>query len=173
MIIFGVENLRKRCTYLMALSGRGQDLDGTDHNRQKAKRRLRTQCERAKRTLSSQTIATIEIDSLYDGIDFNIQITRAKFEDLCMKHFRKAMVPVEQALKDSKLAKKDIHDVVLVGGSTRIPKVQSLIQEFFNGKMPMLGFPNPEETVAWGAAVEAAGQMVKIEHERTRRRANP
>jgi len=118
-------------------------------------RRLRTACESAKRTLSSSTVANIEIDSLYEGIDFNSTITRAKFENLCDSLFRKTMVPVEQVLRDSKLSKNQIHDVVLVGGSTRIPKIQQLLSEFFNGK-ELCKSINPDECVAYGAAVQAA-----------------
>jgi len=130
---------------------RGKDLAGN----QRAIRRLRTQCERAKRTLSSSTQATIEIDSLFDGIDYSCSLSRARFEELCMDYFRNSMGPVEKALRDSGLDKKAIHDIVLVGGSTRIPKVQSLIQEFFNGKEPNRSI-NPDEAVAYGAAVQAA-----------------
>ncbi len=99
----------------------------------RALRRLRTACERAKRTLSSTAQTTIEIDSLYEGIDFNTSITRARFEELNMDLFRKCMEPVEKVLKDSKLDKASIHEVVLVGGSTRIPKVQELLSNFFSG----------------------------------------
>merc|ERR1719399_1834812 len=120
---------------------RGKDLAGN----QRAIRRLRTQCERAKRTLSSSTQATIEIDSLFDGIDYNCNLSRARFEELCMDYFRNSLGPVEKAM----------HDIVLVGGSTRIPKVQGLIQEFFNGKEPNRSI-NPDEAVAYGAAVQAA-----------------
>ena len=121
----------------------------------KALRRLRTACERAKRTLSSATSATIEIDSLYEGIDFNTSITRAKFENLCDSLFRKTMMPVEQVLKDSKLSKSQIDEVVLVGGSTRIPKIQQLLSDFFNGK-ELCKSINPDECVAYGAAIQAA-----------------
>ena len=102
---------------------------------QRALRRLRTACERAKRTLSSSTQATIEIDSLFEGIDFNSQITRARFEELNMDYFRKTMAPVEKVLRDAKLSKSEVDEVVLVGGSSRIPKVQKLLQEFFNGNV--------------------------------------
>jgi len=122
---------------------------------QRAVRRLRTACERAKRTLSSSTQASIEIDSLYEGIDFYTTITRAKFEDLCIDLFRKCIGPVEQVLRDSKLDKNKINEVVLVGGSTRIPKVQQLLQDFFNGKELNKSI-NPDEAVAYGAAVQAA-----------------
>ncbi|KAH9097886.1 hypothetical protein LEN26_016936 [Aphanomyces euteiches] len=122
---------------------------------QRALRRLRTACERAKRTLSSSAQAYIEIDSLFDGIDFNSTITRARFEDLCSDYFRKTMEPVEKVLRDSKLSKSQVHEVVLVGGSTRIPKVQQLLSEFFNGKEPCKSI-NPDEAVAFGATVQAA-----------------
>ena len=122
---------------------------------QRALRRLRTACERAKRTLSTATQAHIELDSLFDGIDFNATMTRARFEDLCMDYFRKCMEPCEKVLRDSKLAKNQVHEVVLVGGSTRIPKIQSMLSEFFNGKEPCRNI-NPDEAVAYGAAVQAA-----------------
>ncbi|KAK6795600.1 hypothetical protein RDI58_009054 [Solanum bulbocastanum] len=121
----------------------------------RALRRLRTACERAKRTLSSTAQTTIEIDSLYEGIDFYATITRARFEEMNMDLFRKCMEPVEKCLKDAKIDKGHIHDVVLVGGSTRIPKVQQLLQDFFNGK-ELCKSINPDEAVAYGAAVQAA-----------------
>eukprot|EP00913_Durusdinium_trenchii_P018366 g17254.t1 len=130
---------------------RNKDMTGN----QRAIRRLRTQCERAKRTLSSSTQATIEIDSLFEGIDYSCSLSRARFEELCMDYFRNSMGPVEKCLKDSGIDKKSVHDVVLVGGSTRIPKVQAMIQEFFNGKEPNKSI-NPDEAVAYGAAVQAA-----------------
>ncbi|XP_047166844.1 heat shock 70 kDa protein-like [Vigna umbellata] len=121
----------------------------------RALRRLRTACERAKRTLSSTSQTTIEIDSLYEGIDFYSTITRARFEELNMDLFRKCMEPVEKCLRDSKIDKSHVHDVVLVGGSTRIPKVQQLLQDFFNGK-ELCKSINPDEAVAYGATVQAA-----------------
>ncbi|KAJ8754095.1 hypothetical protein K2173_001993 [Erythroxylum novogranatense] len=121
----------------------------------RALRRLRTSCERAKRTLSSTAQTTIEIDSLYEGIDFYSTITRARFEELNMDLFRKCMEPVEKCLRDAKMDKSTVHDVVLVGGSTRIPKVQQLLQDFFNGK-ELCKSINPDEAVAYGAAVQAA-----------------
>ncbi|KAJ4957655.1 hypothetical protein NE237_024766 [Protea cynaroides] len=121
----------------------------------RALRRLRTACERAKRTLSSTTQTTIEIDSLYEGIDFYATITRARFEELNMDLFRKCMEPVEKCLRDSKIDKGQVDEVVLVGGSTRIPKVQQLLQDFFNGK-ELCKSINPDEAVAYGAAVQAA-----------------
>ncbi len=128
-----------------------KDLRGND----RALRRLRTACERVKRTLSSSASAQIEIDSLYEGIDFNSSITRARFEDLCIDYFRNCLTPVEKALTDAKMSKSDIDDVVLVGGSTRIPKVQELLKNFFNGKELNKSI-NPDEAVAYGAAVQAA-----------------
>jgi L1 cell adhesion molecule like protein len=122
---------------------------------QRSLRRLRTACERAKRTLSSSTQAHIEIDSLFEGIDFNATITRARFEDLNMDYFRKCMEPVEKCLKDSKLSKSAVHEIVLVGGSTRIPKVQDLLTDYFNGKELNKSI-NPDEAVAFGATVQAA-----------------
>ncbi|KAG1676940.1 hypothetical protein FOA52_014816 [Chlamydomonas sp. UWO 241] len=121
----------------------------------RALRRLRTACERAKRTLSSTAQTTIELDSLFEGVDFMTSITRARFEELNMDLFRKCMDPVEKCLKDSKMDKGQVHDIVLVGGSTRIPKVQSLLQDFFNGRELNKSI-NPDEAVAYGAAVQAA-----------------
>jgi len=121
----------------------------------RALRRLRTACERAKRTLSSAAQANIEIDSLFEGIDFYTSITRARFEELCSDLFKGTLEPVEKALRDSKLDKSSIHEIVLVGGSTRIPKVQKLLQDFFNGKELNKSI-NPDEAVAYGAAVQAA-----------------
>nr|ARQ84040.1 heat shock cognate protein 70 [Liriomyza trifolii] len=121
----------------------------------RALRRLRTACERAKRTLSSSTQASIEIDSLFEGTDFYTSITRARFEELNADLFRSTMDPVEKALRDAKLDKSAIHDIVLVGGSTRIPKVQRLLQDLFNGKELNKSI-NPDEAVAYGAAVQAA-----------------
>ena len=121
----------------------------------RALRRLRTACERAKRTLSSAAQANIEIDSLFEGIDFYTSITRARFEELCSDLFKGTLEPVEKALRDSKLDKSAINEIVLVGGSTRIPKVQKLLQDFFNGKELNKSI-NPDEAVAYGAAVQAA-----------------
>lgn len=121
----------------------------------RALRRLRTAAERAKRTLSSSTEATIEIDALYEGIDFYTKVSRARFEELCSDLFRGTLQPVEKALNDAKMDKGQIHDVVLVGGSTRIPKIQQLLQNYFNGKSLNLSI-NPDEAVAYGAAVQAA-----------------
>merc|ERR1712113_403438 len=129
---------------------------GSDPTKSKrAMRRLRTQCERAKRTLSAAARANIEVDSLYDGIDFHSSITRARFEDLCMHYFRQCLEPVSIALKDARMSKSDIHDIVLVGGSTRIPKVQQLLKQYFNGK-ELCKSINPDEAVAFGAAIQSA-----------------
>lgn len=124
-------------------------------NNPRSQRRLRTACERAKRTLSSATQTTIEIDSLFEGVDFYSSLSRAKFEELCMDLFRGTLEPVEKVLRDAKAAKGDVDDIVLVGGSTRIPKVQSLLVDFFNGKELSKSI-NPDEAVAYGAAVQAA-----------------
>jgi len=121
----------------------------------RAVRRLRTACERAKRTLSASAQASIEIDSLFEGIDFYTSVTRARFEELNADMFRGTMEPVERALRDAKFDKSDIHEIVLVGGSTRIPKIQKLLQDFFNGKELNKSI-NPDEAVAYGAAVQAA-----------------
>ncbi|CAO3642066.1 unnamed protein product [Mucor hiemalis] len=121
----------------------------------RAIRRLRTACERAKRTLSSAAQTTIEIDSLFEGVDFYTSLTRARFEELNQDLFRNTMDPVEKVLRDSKIDKASVHDIVLVGGSTRIPKVQKMVSDFFNGKEPNKSI-NPDEAVAYGAAVQAA-----------------
>lgn len=126
--------------------------DITDN--QRAMRRLKTSCERAKRTLSSALQASIEIDSLFDGIDFTYNVTRARFEELCNDLFRKPITCIEQVLLDAKFSKRDIHEVVLVGGSTRIPKIQSLISELSGGKELNKNI-NPDEAIAYGASVQA------------------
>jgi len=120
----------------------------------RAMRRLRTACERAKRQLSSSANASIEIDSLFEGVDFYSSITRARFEDLCADLFRGTLEPVEKVLRDSKIDKGSVHEVVMVGGSTRIPKVNELVSQYFNGKEPNRSI-NPDEAVAYGAAVQA------------------
>ncbi|KAF7544594.1 hypothetical protein G7046_g9753 [Stylonectria norvegica] len=121
----------------------------------RALRRLRTACERAKRTLSSSAQTSIEIDSLFEGIDFYTSITRARFEELCQDLFRSTLTPVDRVLSDAKIDKSLVHEIVLVGGSTRIPRVQKLITDYFNGKEPNKSI-NPDEAVAYGAAVQAA-----------------
>jgi len=142
MVSFFVDQFKKRTKLDISSNAR-------------ALRRLRTACERAKRTLSSSTQASIEIDSLYEGQDLYTTITRAKFEELNIDLFRSCLQPVEKVLTDAKLDKAQIHEVVLVGGSTRIPKVQQLLQDFFNGKELNKSI-NPDEAVAYGAAVQAA-----------------
>lgn len=138
--------------------------DGFDHFTNKpsdlstnprALRRLRTACERAKRTLSSSAQTSIEIDSLFEGIDFYTSITRARFEELCQDLFRSTLQPIDRVLTDAKIDKSQVHEIVLVGGSTRIPRVQKLITDYFNGKEPNKSI-NPDEAVAYGAAVQAA-----------------
>jgi len=121
----------------------------------KALRRLKTACERAKRTLSSTTSTNIEVEALFDGHDFNLNITRAKFENLCNNIFQSTLEPVENVLSDAKMSKNQIDEVVLVGGSTRIPKIQEILSNFFNGKS-LNKTINPDEAVAYGAAVQAA-----------------
>lgn len=132
----------------------------TKHNKdistnQRALRRLRTVCENAKRTLSTSSTASVEIDSLFDGIDLKSKITRAKFEELNKDIFRRTIEPVEKVLTDAKMSKSQIDEIVLVGGSTRIPKIQQLLSEFFNGKQLNKSI-NPDEAVAFGAAVQGA-----------------
>jgi L1 cell adhesion molecule like protein len=122
---------------------------------QRALRRLRTACERAKRLLSTQMSAQVSVDSLHDGVDFEATITRARFEALCKTYFENCLRPVEQVLMDAKMAKSQVDQVVMVGGSTRIPKVQQLISQFFDGR-PNNNSINPDEAVAHGAAVQAA-----------------
>ena len=130
---------------------RGKDMTSDP----RSMRRLRSACERAKRTLSSSTQAFIEIDALYDGIDFNSTISRAKFEEINMTLFRNTMAPVEKVIRDGKLSKSNVDEIVLVGGSTRIPKIQELLSDFFNGKECNRTI-NPDEAVAFGATVQAA-----------------
>lgn len=139
--------------YLAAEFKKKNKIDISDNKR--AIRRLRTAAERAKRTLSSGTTAAIEVDSLAEGIDFSCALSRARFESMCMDLFKKCMDPVEQVLKDAKMSKGEVHEIVLVGGSTRIPKVQELLSNFFNGKQLCKSI-NPDEAVAYGAAVQAA-----------------
>ncbi|CBH12087.1 heat shock 70 kDa protein, putative [Trypanosoma brucei gambiense DAL972] len=128
----------------------GKDLRGNA----RAMRRLRTACERVKRTLSSSASTNIEIDALYEGFDFFSKITRARFEEMCRDQFERCLEPVRKVLKDAEVDASAVDDVVLVGGSTRIPRVQQLVQNFFNGKEPNRSI-NPDEAVAYGAAVQA------------------
>lgn len=120
----------------------------------RALRRLRTACERAKRNLSAATQSNIEVDSLMDGQDLNVVITRAKFEQLCDSLFRKCMGPMDQVLRDANMSKDRIHEVIMVGGSSRIPKIRQMVSEYFNGKK-LNDSVHPDEAVAYGAAVQA------------------
>ena len=142
MVTYFVEEFKKKYK---------KDITGN----QRAVRRLRTACERAKRTLSASAKTQLDIDSLFEGIDFFSQMTRARFEELCADLFRGCLDPVEKVLRDAKMDKSQVHEVVLVGGSTRIPKVQQLLQDFFSGK-ELCRSINPDEAVAYGAAVQAA-----------------
>ena len=129
-----------------------------------AVRRLKTACERAKRILSASAQTNIEIDSLFVDVDFNTSITRARFEELCSDLFKGILEPVKKSLCDAKMDKSAIHNIILVGGSTRIPKIQKLISDFFNGK-DLNKSINPDEVVAYGAAIQAAiltGELVNI-----------
>ena len=150
----GGEDLDRRLLeYFITEFKRKNKKDISENKR--AIRRLQTACESAKKTLSTSTVANIEIDALYEGIDFITSITRARFEDLCSDLFRKTFEPVEQVLRDSKLSKSAIHEIVLVGGSSRIPKIQEQLSDFFNGKKLCQSI-NPDEAVAYGAAVQGA-----------------
>jgi len=139
--------------FCMAEFKKKTKIDITGNNR--SLRRLRTQCEKAKRTLSSAHQTMIECETLAEGEDFSYNMSRARFEELCIDQFRKCMPPVENVLKDSDMSKGQIHEIVLVGGSTRIPKIQSMLSDFFNGKVLNKSI-NPDEAVAYGAAVQAA-----------------
>ncbi len=124
-------------------------------NNKRSVRRLKTACEKLKRTLSSVTNATLELDSLYEGIDFNSSLTRARFENMCSHYFSNCLETVNKVLVDAKMDKSDIHEIVLVGGSTRIPKIQDMLSKHFNGK-DLCKSINPDEAVAYGAAIQAA-----------------
>merc|ERR1712164_22156 len=139
--------------YCLTMFKRQSGIDIKNNNR--ALRRLRTQCEKAKRILSSAHQAEIYCETLAEGEDLSLNVSRAKFEELCMAKFRQCMPPVENVLKDSDISKNQVHEVVLVGGSTRIPKVQQMLTDFFNGKQLNRSI-NPDEAVAYGAAVQAA-----------------
>ncbi|KAL1481785.1 hypothetical protein MTO96_034182 [Rhipicephalus appendiculatus] len=174
-LAYGLENEDSKTFNVLATSGDthlgGEDFDsrlvdnfigeikrkfGKDiSDRARAVRRLRTAAERAKRILSSTTETTIEIDALFDGTDFHTKVTRARFEELCQDLFKVIHLPIQRVLDDSKMDKMKVDDVVLVGGSTRIPRIQKLVKEFFNDKELCFNI-NPEEAVAYGAAVRAA-----------------
>jgi heat shock protein 1/8 len=132
---------------------RKHKVDLTDNKR--ALRRIRTAAERAKRSLSGMSQSSIDVDALHDGLDLNVVLSRAKFESICMDLFQRTMDPVDRVLKDAKTSKSEVHEIVLVGGSTRIPKVQELLTTYFNGK-ELCRSINPDEAVAYGAAVQAA-----------------
>merc|ERR1712232_251143 len=138
--------------YFIAQFKRKSGIDISGEKR--ALQRLRKQCEQAKRTLSTQNVASVECDALSNGQDFSATISRAKFEELNMDLFKKTLVPVTQVLKDSKISKTEVDQVILVGGSTRIPKVQEMLSSYFNGKELNKSI-NPDEAVAYGAAVQA------------------
>lgn len=137
--------------YILKQFQKKEGLDASKNKRSVGK--LRREVEQAKRILSSQMSTKIEIESFFDGKDLSETLTRAKFEELNLDLFKRTMKPVAQVLKDAGVKKEDIDDVVLVGGSTRIPKVQELLKEYFDGKEPSKGI-NPDEAVAWGAAVQ-------------------
>jgi L1 cell adhesion molecule like protein len=138
------------CIQEFEKKNKGVTVKGND----RALRRLRTACERAKRSLSTSTQSTVEVDALANGIDFNVVFTRAKFESLCDSIFRRTIAPLEQVLNDAKMSKGDIHEVVMVGGSTRVPKIRELVSNFFNGKK-LNDSVHPDEAVAYGAAIQA------------------
>lgn len=138
--------------HCMAEFKRKNKMDLSDNPR--ALRRLRTAVEKAKHTLSSATQANVEIDSLHEGIDFSTTLTRAKFESLCEPIFKRCMEPIEQVLRDSKMSKDQVNEIVMVGGSSRIPRIRQLVIDFFNGKK-LNDSVNPDEAVAYGAAVQA------------------
>jgi len=144
------EILSDWCVQEFEKKNKGQTVKGND----RALRRLRVSCERAKRSLSSSTTAAIEVDAFVNGIDLNLTITRAKFESICDSLFRATIAPLEQVLSDAKMSKSDIHEVVMVGGSTRIPKIRELVSAFFNGKK-LNDSVHPDEAVAYGAAIQA------------------
>lgn len=118
-------------------------------------RRLRTACERAKRTLSSGTIAHVEIDSLFEGIDYHTKVSRAQFEALCYSRFQEILNPIHTVITDARMSKSEINEIVLVGGSTRIPKIKEMVMKYFN-RDELNQSINPDEAVAYGAAVQAA-----------------
>merc|ERR1712178_59928 len=137
--------------YFMKMIKKKHDVDISKDK--KAVQKLRREVERVKRALSSQPNARLEIDSLFNGIDFSESLTRARFEELNLELFKKTLGPVGKVLDDADLEKSEVDEVVLVGGSTRIPKVQSLLKDYFNGKEPSKNI-NPDEAVAYGAAVQ-------------------
>ena len=150
----GGEDFDQRITdHFVKAFKRKHSVDITSDSR--ALQKLKSEVEKAKRDLSSVQQVKIFIEGLIDGIDFEETLTRAKFEELCNDIFKNTLKPVEQVLRDSELKKSEIDEIVLVGGSTRIPKIQQLIKDYFNGKEPNRGI-NPDEAVAYGAAVQGA-----------------
>lgn len=139
---------------ILEFERKNKALAGLSKQNQRALRRLRTSCERAKRALSSSTQATIEVDAFVEGVDLNVSISRAKFEALCEALFRRTIAPLEQVLRDANMSKTDIHEVVMVGGSTRIPKIREMVSAFFHGKR-LNDSVHPDEAVAYGAAIQA------------------
>ena len=139
---------------ILEFERKNKALSGLSKQNQRALRRLRTSCERAKRALSSSTQATIEVDAFVEGMDLNVSISRAKFEALCEALFRRTIAPLEQVLRDANMSKTDIHEVVMVGGSTRIPKIREMVSAFFHGKR-LNDSVHPDEAVAYGAAIQA------------------
>ena len=139
---------------ILEFERKNKALSGLSKQNQRALRRLRTSCERAKRALSSSTQATIEVDAFVEGVDLNVSISRAKFEALCEALFRRTIAPLEQVLRDANMSKTDIHEVVMVGGSTRIPKIREMVSAFFHGKR-LNDSVHPDEAVAYGAAIQA------------------
>lgn len=142
------------CLKEFQMKNKGVNVDQMMKNK-KVLSKLKAACEKAKKTLSAASNAVVEVDSLYDGIDFRVSLARAKFEQLCVDEFNKCLAPVEQVLKDAKMSKGQISDIVLIGGSTRIPKIKELLKNYFNGKEPKQDI-NPDEAVAYGAAVQGA-----------------
>ena len=141
MVQFLVQDFKRRY---------GKDISGNA----RSMRRLRTSCERAKRTLSTAMQASIDVDSLFDGQDYFFNFTRAKFEEICNDVFNKVLRPVDQVLRDANMSKGQVSEIVLVGGSTRIPRIQQMLKNYFNGK-ELNKSVNPDEVVAAGAAIQA------------------
>ena len=151
----GGEDIDNRLTDYVISEFQKKNKESKLRENPRAMRRIKTACEKAKRILSSSTTTNVEVDSLIDGIDLNLQLTRAKFEELCADIFRSALDPVDRVLTDAKVSKGQVDEIVLVGGSTRIPKIQKMLSDYFNGKELNKSI-NPDEAVAYGAAVQAA-----------------
>jgi heat shock protein 1/8 len=138
------------CLQEFQRKNKGVDVKGNA----RALKRLRNSCEKAKRALSASTHTSVEVDGFFNGVDLNVSVSRAKFESVCDTLFRKTIAPLEQVLSDAHMSKSDIHEVVMVGGSTRIPKIRELVSQFFNGKK-LNDSVHPDEAVAYGAAIQA------------------